>query len=388
MSARGTAAFLLLALAPVATAQLPDGFAPAWDKAVAHLRGECERLHIVGASLAFVRGREVLGEAHHGFADLEAQRPADGDTIYHWASITKTFTAVALMQLRDRGLLSLDDSILDYAPELAAAHNPFGPMRAITLRHLLTHSAGFRSPTWPWGGSEPWHPHEPAEWSQLVAMMPYTEVQFEPGSRFAYSNPGIVFAARAFPRLTGDDYEAYMHKNVLAPLGMTRSSFDRTPWHLRRHRANNYRIDNGAPAANGLDFDTGITVSNGGLNAPIRDFVKYLAFLLGDVDQGSDAAAVLAPASLEEMWQPRLAAGAEGDAIGLCFFVTDRRGQRFVGHTGGQKAFVSFFYVHPASRTGAVAAFNTATAGPLLRSLRALLLDEVTPLFLPPAKRS
>jgi hypothetical protein len=73
-----------------------------------------------------------LAREHYGFADLDAQRRTDDHTIYHWASITKTFTAIALMQLRDRGRLSLDDPAVRHVPELRLAHNPFGPIEAVT----------------------------------------------------------------------------------------------------------------------------------------------------------------------------------------------------------------------------------------------------------------
>ena len=82
----------------------------------------------------------------YGLADAERNRPVDEETIYHWASITKTLTGIAIMQLRDRGLLSLDDPVIKYVPELRAAHNPYGDMSEITIRQLMSHSAGFRNP--------------------------------------------------------------------------------------------------------------------------------------------------------------------------------------------------------------------------------------------------
>jgi len=104
-------------------------------------------------------------------------------------------TGIAILQLRDRGLLTLDDPILRYVPELAAVHNPFGDTGAITLRQLMSHSAGFGGGTWRWRDRD-WQPFEPPGWTQLAAMMPYTEVKFAPGSRFSYSNPGIVYLGR------------------------------------------------------------------------------------------------------------------------------------------------------------------------------------------------
>ena len=171
-----------------------------------------------------------------GMADLERHRAVDENTIYHWASITKTFTAIAIMQLRDDGLISLDDPIVDYVPELREVHNEYGSMEEITIRHLMSHSAGFRGGTWPYAGGEPWHPHEPTEWSQLVSMIPYTEIHFEPGSRYSYSNPGIIFLGLVIEKVSGDVFEAYIDKNIFRPLGMSWSYFDVTPRPLRAHR--------------------------------------------------------------------------------------------------------------------------------------------------------
>jgi len=378
-------------------AQTPAGFEAAWR---AVTQDHIDRLGaegVIGAGLLFVHDGDVIGKAFHGYADAETQRRVDEATIYHWASITKTFTGIALMQLRDRGLLNLDDPIVDYLPELRAVHNPFGSMEALTLRHLMSHSAGFRAATWPWGGDEPWHPHEPKEWAQLVAMFPYTQLLFEPGSRFSYSNPGIIFLGRVIEQLTGDDYEVYIDKNILKPLGMHHSYFDGTPYHLLPYRSNNYSVVDGTVQANGLDFDTGITVSNGGLNASLTDMAKYLAFLVGAPGNEARYEGVLARSSLEEMWNPTYEV-RRGDGItesqGLLFFIMEGEGLHVVGHTGSQKAFRLFFYIDPATHAGCLAAYNTVgittTERPakpdtdaLMRAYRASLFDEVFPLFTP-----
>src|SRR6476661_10624505 len=236
---------------------------------------------IVGSSLVIVRDGAILAEATDGYQDLGAKRPVDGNTIYHWASITKTFTGIGIMQLRDRGLLSLDDPVVKYVPELRLAHDPFGDISQVKIRHLMSHSAGFRASTWPWGGDKPWHPFEPTSWEQLVAMLPYTDVQFEPGSKYSYSNPGVIFLGRIIQLLSGDDYEVYITKNILMPLGMQRTFFDRAPYFLRPFRSHSYVRDDAGLREAPFDFDTGITVSNGGLNAPFDDMARYLSFLIG-----------------------------------------------------------------------------------------------------------
>ena len=403
--ARSTAAVTiggaLLSAPTAAIAQAPPGFDAAWAEVTGSFHRVLEAEGVVGGAVWFVRGEETLAREFHGFADLASGRRVDENTIFHWASITKTLTGIAVMQLRDRGLLSLDDPAVDYLPELRRVHDPYGPVDAITIRHLLTHSAGFRAATWPWGGDEPWHPFEPTEWAQIAAMLPYTEVRFEPGSRYSYSNPGILFLGQIVERLTGEDYEAYVTKRILEPLGMRRSYFDLTPAHLLPDRSNSYTVRDGERAANGLDFDTGITVSNSGLNAPIPDMARYLAFLAGGARDADLHGTVLRRSTLEEMWEERLEVppapdpSADGptarprQAIGLVFFLLERGPLRLVGHTGDQRSFRSLFYLDPETGAAAIAVLNTdrgtdadrPDAGAILEGLRDDLVEGVFPLF-------
>ncbi len=365
------------ALALVA-ASLAAGPAQAGERAFAQALGEFRALHraetqqagIAGSSFYFVRGGRTVAADHLGLQDADARVPVDARTIYHWASITKTMTGIAIMQLRDRGLLSLDDPITRYVPELARVHNPFGDTGAITLRQLMSHSAGFRNGTWPWREQE-WQPFEPPGWAQLEAMLPYTEVQFQPGSRYSYSNPGIVYLGQVIERLSGEDFEVYVDKNILRPLGMHASYFDRTPPHLLKHRAHSYYIRDGKRTAAPFDVDTGVTVSNGGLNAPMPDMARYVAFLLGDPARQADYDLVLKRASLQEMWRPQLPAGddftqgrmAETTQVGLSFFVDAAGPVRFVGHNGDQNGFRAYLSLCPDQRAGSLLAFNTETRG-------------------------
>jgi CubicO group peptidase (beta-lactamase class C family) len=189
--------------------------------------------------------------------------------------------------------------------------------------------------------------------------------------------------------LSGDDYEVYIGKNILMPLGMHASFFDRAPYHLLPHRSHSYlRTDAGLIEAR-FDFDTGITVSNGGLNAPLADMARYLAFLAGG-RAAATAERVLARSSLEEMWQPRIRAldgeGATGPEAqsGLSFFLERHGGLDFVAHSGDQNGFFSHFYVHRPSRTAYAVSFNTnATASkttpsrPTTRQVDAAVRDAI-----------
>jgi CubicO group peptidase (beta-lactamase class C family) len=352
------------------TTSAGDDFARAYQEFRTNYLSELRKEGFVGSSFYLVRDNRVVAHEFYGMQDAEHNVPVDEDTIYHWASITKTFTGIAIMQLRDRGLLKLDDPIIKYVPELKAAHDPFGDMSEITIRQLMTHSAGFRSPTWIWrDDSKDWQPFEPPGWSQLVAMMPYTEVLFKPGSRFSYSNPGVIYLGRVIEVLTHDDYEVYIDKNIFKPLEMYRSYFDATPYHLLKHRSHSYYVRDGVRTTARFDADTGITVSNGGLNAPLTDMVKYVNFLMGDPSKQEVYDGVLKRSSLEEMWQPQLTASGdftqgwmrEDTSVGLSFFVDNIDGRRYVGHNGDQNGFKAYLSLCPATRMASILAFNTET---------------------------
>ena len=302
--------FVVSEMNGVTTATMPhtvsttQSFADAFDN---YVRDDS----IVGASYVTVNDGRAIEWHPLGMADRESNQPVDQNTIFHWGSITKTLTAVAVMQLRDQGRISLDDSITKYVPELVRVHSDHGPVSQVTLRHLLSHSAGFQDPTWPYRDeTKPWQPFEPTEWAQLVAMMPYQELAFKPGARYSYSNPAFIYLARVIEKVSGLSYQTYMRRNILTPLGMTHSYFNLTPRSLARDRSNNYTVSIDAGGhktvkANGREFDTGITTPNGGLNAPLGDLVRWVGFLTGKGPK--PARPILSRASLEEMWRPVVA---------------------------------------------------------------------------------
>jgi CubicO group peptidase (beta-lactamase class C family) len=327
---------------------------------------------IVGSSLVLIREGNVVLHDNYGLQQLSPQHPVTDATTYHWASVTKTFTGIAIMQLRDHGLLSLDDPLIKYLPELAAVHDPFGPISQITIRDAMSHSTGFRDATWPWRDQD-WQPFEPTQWSQLVAMLPYTSVAFPPGSKFSYSNLAVVFLGEIIERLSGDAYEVYMEKNVLRPLGMGHAYFDRSPYFLLPDRSHSWDLISGKLTEDPFDFNTGITRSNGGLNAPFPDMLKYLAFLLGDPARQSEYDVVLKRSSLEEMWKPLLpvvpsddfqSRTGANDFVTTSFFVHNDGKLRIIGHAGWQNGFRSHFYFDPATRSAYVVAYNTDAQDP------------------------
>ena len=331
---------------------------------------------IVGGGIAIVHGQDPATEFFFGVMRNGAHQRVDAETSYNWASITKTMTAIAILQLRDRGKLSLDDPAVRYVPKLRQVHDEFGPVDAITIRDLLTHSGGFRNPTWPWDCDDPancdWQPFEPTHWEQVAAMVPYTHVAFRPGSRWSYSNLGYVFLGQIIERLTGDDFEVYLDKNILKPLGMTQSYFDRSPYFLESHVSASYLRAGDKLTEQPFNFDTGITTSNSGLKAPIADMVKYLRFLLGD-PANPVYNFVLRRSSLQEAWtgvlpvseQDKTSTAYTKDApkMGLGFFVLSRNGHRYVYHDGDQGGFSSEMFIDPVRHAASILVVNTTDTG-------------------------
>ena len=365
-----TAALCTLPAAPlVAQARNAEPPPQGWAAAVSAFDSLLTMDSAAGGTLIVVRKGRVVARHMAGFQDRAARAPISERTIYHWGSITKTLTAVAILQLRDRGLLSLDDPITRWVPELRQVHDPYGSVDSITLRMLLSHSAGFQNPTWPYRKYEAWEPFEPTRWEQLVAMMPYQEVHFLPGSRFSYSNPGYIYLARVIEAVTGDPWQSYIYKNLWSPLGIAESYFNATPWHLAAYRSNNYTLLRDSTGSeqvvdNGRDFNPGITIPNGGWNAPVNDLAQWLAFLTGaaggDTTRAKRYDIVLRRETLAEMWRTVLPLGpGSAEGVGLGFFTMNVGGTLLIGHTGEQAGFRSWLYLNPGTGTGVIACVNT-----------------------------
>jgi CubicO group peptidase (beta-lactamase class C family) len=404
MNARALIALATLPLpllAQNAPAPLPPDPAAAWKAFVRAATAYARDDSVVGWSALYLRNGRVVAHQEAGFADREVGQRVDTNTLFHWASTTKTMTAVAIMQLRDRGLLSLDDPVTRWIPELRRVHNPFGSMDAITIRMVLSHSSGFQNPTWRYRRGEPWEPFEPTDWEQLVAMMPYQQLVFAPGSRFGYSNPGFIYLGRIIELITGDPYQVYIQKNLWTPLGMTRSYFNRTPYFLESFRSNSYtRIRDtvmGRPRdtliTNSREFHTGITTANSGWNAPLADAARWASFLIGaapgDTAGSRRYEQVLKRSTLEEMWNPVVAVSSDSSAttsFGLSFFITVERGRRVVYHTGDQQGFHLLTAMSPETRTGAIVAFNTSADSGAPSPLYAPMVQAATAGLLAPYK--
>ncbi len=365
----------LLAAPLVLSAQQPA----AWSAAAAAMDTYVASDQIVGSALVLIEDGKITSEHYTGFQDRNNHVGADRNTIWHWGSITKTVTAVAVMQLNMRILYGpfeppavpdpreptgrfLDQPITDLVPETARIHSDFGRMDRVTIRMLMSHSSGLQNGTWPWTHGEQWEPIEPTEWAQLVAMMPYMKLAFAPGTEYSYSNPGFVYLARAIQHMTGDPWQGHIYKSFFMPLGMQASYFGFTPQYLMSHRSYNYAVTDSGVKDRGPDFDPGITIPNGGWNAPVTDLARWIGFLGGSADSATQARydALLPRTTLEEMWQPVVRVDAD-EEMGLSFFIRHEGGRKLVGHTGTQANFRSFFWLDPATHRAVLGVVNTSS---------------------------
>ena len=295
---------------------------------------QAERIPSVAA--AVVRNGEVVFADAVGIA--EPGRDATPDDQYRIGSISKTFCAAAVMQLRDAGELALDDPLTAYVPESAE-----GP----TIRRLLSHSAGLeREPK-----GEIWETLKPPTRDEFLAQLADVENVLEPGRRFHYSNLAFALLGELVRRVAGQPFEDYVDERILRPLGM-----ERTTWRAAPPFAKGYFVD---PYDERLlpegDMEPGATQSVGGLWSTVGDLARWAAFLADPYP------AVLEPATVDEMASVQVMVDAgwkSGYGLGLQLL---RDGERiYAGHGGAMPGFLAGLAVVRADKAGAAVLTNTS----------------------------
>lgn len=228
---------------------------------------------IPGLAAGIVRAGRLVHVATVGLADIEAARPVASGTVFRIASMTKNMTALAILALRDAGRLALDAPLSQYVPQFAAVAPATSDSPPVSLRHLLTHTAGFVTDD-PWGDRV--LGMTPAELDALIA----TGKLFArpPGLAFEYSNLGFALLGRVLTNVSGEPYQSFIRRTILNPLGMTRTTFD-APDAARGDYAWGYRLDDGKWSRERIEPD-GEVGAMGGLATSVPDYARYVAFLL------------------------------------------------------------------------------------------------------------
>ncbi len=321
------------------------------------VRAFSARSRIPSVSVGVVIGDDLAWSLSVGHADQALGRPADADTLYRIASITKTFVATAILQLRDEGRLSLEDPLVRHLPEFAAAQNPFGSIEQVTLRRLLTHTAGLhRDP--PLSGTAPIH-WTPSTMDEVLGSLGQVRLSVPPGSRWKYSNLGAELLDEVVHRVIGESFGEYLRSNVTGPLGMDATELTSSATLVVR-QARGYDAATYSDASD-LARD-GADATETGLWSSVNDMARWIS------QQFRTAAGtrrgpgqVLDGASIAEMHLPIVAIGSRlEEAQGLGWW-TSRRGEfRLVEHGGAAPGFMSHLGVDPAAGYGVVVLLNGA----------------------------
>jgi serine-type D-Ala-D-Ala carboxypeptidase/endopeptidase len=229
--------------------------------------------NLPGLLAGIVRGGELAHVTALGQADREAGRVVTPATAFRIASMTKSTTALAILALRDAGKLVLDAPLADAIPQFASVKPATRDSVPVTIRHLLTHTAGFVTDD-PWG--DRMLGMSPSALDALIATG--TLFARPPGIAFEYSNLGYALLGRVITNVSGEPYQRFIQRTLLQPLGMTRTTFDAVEA-SRGDFAWGYRCDDGVWARERLEPD-GEVGAMGGLATTAADYARYIAFLL------------------------------------------------------------------------------------------------------------
>jgi CubicO group peptidase (beta-lactamase class C family) len=343
------------------------------------------RWPIAGLAVGVVRGRSLAWFHGHGLADIAAGTPVGVDTVFRVGSITKTITAIAVMQLSEQGLVDLDAPASDYlrAYRLIPAKAGFRPA---TLRHLLTHTAGVRAvrgpsdllrPALGWG-TRAGHPVPPlAEYYQGGLR-----IDVEPGTKWAYSGHGFATLGQIVEDVSGIPFGRYLRERVFGPLGMEHSDLVRSG-RVRPRLATGYQL-----RSRGLKPVTDremVAAGGGAVYSSTGDMARYAAALLGG--GANEHGSVLGPGTLAAMFEPHYQPDPRIPGMGLGFFRGQAGPHRTVGHDGIWHGFHSAMMLAPSEGIGVIAFTNTGPFSPIaattpvtsavLRSLLSLPDDTV-----------
>jgi CubicO group peptidase (beta-lactamase class C family) len=335
------------------------------------MRAFAERSRVPGIAYGIIVDGQLVHVGSAGYRELRSRSPVDTSSVFRIASMSKSFTAVAILQLRDAGRLSLDDPVERYVPELANLRYPTGDSPKLTIRHLLTHSEGFPEDN-PWGDQQ--LAITDAEMSALMRRgIPFSTA---PGTAYEYSNYGFAILGRIVANVSGMPYSRYLTERVLQPLGMTSTTLEATAVPSQR-LAHGYRWQD-TTWLEEKQLPDGAFGPMGGMLTSISDLARWVGLMLDAFPpRAGEEKGPLRRASLREMQQiarfsgatavrdantGTVALNAGGYGYGLrvaqtCLFRTS------VSHSGGLPGFGSLMRWLPEHGVGIVALGNVTYTG-------------------------
>jgi D-alanyl-D-alanine carboxypeptidase len=311
--------------------------------------------NIGGISIGVVQGAKLVWSKHYGFAETEKKRAPTNDTAYRIGSITKQFTALALLQLVEDGRMRLTDPLEKYVPEIKAVKNPPAGTPPITLLQVATMHAGLsREP----GCAQ--HSVGPvAIWQQkVVACLPETTYVNEPGTTYLYSNIGYASLGLAIERAAGKPFTAFVTDRILKPLGMSRTAWEPSA-ELRRDLAHGYQRPRDGRAASRSSADRelegrGYRVPNGALFSTVTDLTKFVAWEMGEGPEG-----ILKKETQTANYARVFASSASfSSGYGVGFQVSRRGETVLLGHGGSTAGYHASAMVNRTSKLGVIVLRN------------------------------
>ncbi len=315
------------------------------------------RQGFMGAVLVVRDGATLLDRAY-GSASLELDVPNTPAMRFRIGSITKQFTAAAILLLEERGKLRLSDPVARHVPEAPET------WAKITLYQLLTHTSGIHNITrLPEFRTWKMLPQTPLEAIQRLRDLP---LDFAPGEKHAYSNSNYLVLGLVIERASGERYAAFLHNNVLGPLGLRDTDVDRNVDIVPRRAAGYTRFL--GTFFNASYTDMSVPYAAGAMYSTTHDLRRWIERLL--------AGQLLSPASVERMITPE----QDGYALGLRVVVGED-GRQVISHGGSIAGFSAFLAHYPEEKTTIVVLANItgAVSGRLARQLANILFDDAAP---------
>jgi len=327
--------------------------------------------NVPGISIGFVVDQELIYANGYGYSNIKKKIPADVDTIYSICSISKLFTSIGVMQMRDAGKLTLRDPVskhLDWF-NINEAHAGSGPTR---IFGLLTHSSGLpRESDFPYWGDEKFP--FPSK-KQMVDKLAKQQTLYPADTFFQYSNLGLSLAGEIVQKHSGMPYEEYIQDAILNPIALsdTRTYFPKNlhgkqmaVGYSGRSRAGKRKIV--AP------FDTKAVTPAAGFTSTVKDLAAFASWNFRVLD-GAESS-VISPNTLREMHRVHWVDPDWKTTWGLGFSVREAKGQTIVGHGGGCPGYITSFAMVPKHKVAAIALTNAADgpAGPISLSMLAVV---------------
>ena len=315
----------------------------------------------VGLAVGVVRNGSLEFFYGHGRADIASRTPVTEDTVFRVGSITKTFTAIAVMQLEEQGLVDLDAPADQYLEAYRLI--PADPgWRPVTARHLLTHTSGIGEVVHPTGVARQLFGETVPAGRPVPSPAEYygrgLRVRAEPGTRFRYTDHGFATLGQLVEDVAGKPFDHYLRQHVFAPLGMGHTDLVRSD-RVRFRLASGYDLRSGGPRPH-PDYEV-VTAGGAAAYSTTRDMGRYLAALLGG--GSNEHGSVLEPATLATMFAPQYQPDPRVPGLGLAFFRGNAGGHALLEHLGVVPAFTSQICIAPGAGLGVMTFTNGARNG-------------------------